>query len=97
MRHLQITFLVVAAHTAIACVCLVAAFIKKSPVMKYSSIVMLLTPPVGVFYFWGCEAVFWLLKKNTNLQLEDISFSKARHNRVDRPDVERELQVIPLE
>ena len=97
MTDMQWALAALAAHSAIGLICLAAAFVKRSTSMKLISLTILLTPPVGAIYFFGGFIARRVMKKQAGMQLDDISFSKTRHNRTVRPDVEIESQAVPLE
>jgi hypothetical protein len=88
---------IIAANTVICACYLAVAFWKKSPQMKISGFIMLLTPPAGAIYFLGQYILMIIWSRENQIQLEDISFSKERRSRVLSPDEESEIQSAPLE
>lgn len=97
MTDTQIVLLIIIISTFISIVYLTAGFVKKSGEMKISGIIMLLAPPVGVLFYSGHYVAMKLLRGDGELDLEDVTFSKKRRNRILNPIVEEEMQSVPLE
>lgn len=97
MTNLQIVILIISMSTLISVVYLIVAFINKSIEMKINGVIMLFSPPAGLVYYFGQFMIQLLSRKDREMQLDDIGFSKERHNRVSSPDIELEMQTMPLE
>jgi len=97
MTDLYWALAALAVHSAIGLMCLAAGFIRRSTSMKLISLTILLTPPVGALYFLGSYIARRVMKQQAGMQLDELSFSKDRHNRTIRPDVETESSAVPFE
>lgn len=97
MTDIQIVILIIIVSTFISILYLTVGFIKKSGEMKISGIIMLLSPPVGVLFYSGQYVALKLIRGDGELDLEDVTFSKKRRNRILNPIVEEEMQTVPLE
>lgn len=97
MTGLEATIYIIAAHSAISLVCLAIALIRRAKAMCIISLIMLASPPVGVPCFLGAWIAKLFMRRGQSMQVEDISFSKEKRNRAERPDVEMESQAVPLE
>jgi hypothetical protein len=65
--------------------------------MKFIAGVMLLTPPVGVICYIGQYLIRTLSFKPKQIPLDEVGFDKSRRDRLSEPDVEAEMQAVPLE
>lgn len=97
MTNNQIAFMLIAISLVISIVYILYAFIKKSKEMIIKGFIMFLCPPAGTVYYLGQYLMSKILKQDGEINLDEVGFSKERHNRILSPDVESELQLVPLE
>lgn len=97
MTSMQIIFIIISISTMLSIIYLIFAFVKNHPDKKINGFIMLFCPFAGLVYFAGQFIIYKLINKEKMMQLDDIGFSKARHNRIANPDMELETQAVPLE
>ena len=85
------------ANSLISLFFLIFAIIKSDKELMINSLIMLLTPPVGVVCYIGQYLVRKLSRKPKEIPLDEVGFLKDRHDRIIEPDVESEMQAVHLE
>jgi hypothetical protein len=94
---LFIVIIIVIVHSLISVLFMIKAYASRVSELKMMSAVMFLTPPVGVFVHIGQYLVRKLSRKPQEIPLGEVSFDKGRRGRLVEPDVEAEMQAVPLE
>jgi len=89
--------IILSINTNIALFFLIKGFVTSSPDLKIMGIVMFLTPPVGVVCYIGQYFIRRFSRKPKEIALDEVGFDKTRRERVSEPDIEAEMQAVPLE
>ena len=94
---LLIVIIIIIVHSLLSILFMIKAYASRVSELKLMSIVMFLTPPIGIFVHIGQYLVRKLSRKPQEIPLGEVSFDKGRRGRLVEPDVEAEMQAVPLE
>ena len=94
---LLIVIIIVIVHSLISILFMIKAYAARESELKLMSVVMFLTPPIGVIVQTGQYLIRKLSRKPQEIPLGEVGFDKGRRGRLIEPDVEAEMQAVPLE
>jgi hypothetical protein len=92
-----VTIVLISINTLVAIFFLIKGLVTKQTELILMGLVMLLTPPIGVLCYVGQYLIRTLSRKPKMIPLDEIGFDKTRHERITEPDVEAEMNAVPLE
>jgi hypothetical protein len=76
---------------------LIRAFIRKNSEQKLIALVIFFTPLVGLVCYVGQYLIRNLSRRPKEIPLDEVGFDRSVHERLAEPDVEAEMQAVPLE
>lgn len=89
--------IIIAVNTVGALFFLIKAFISSNSEQKIIALIILFTPLVGLICYIGQFLIHTLSRKPKEIPLDEVGFDRSLHERLAEPDVEAEMQVVPLE
>lgn len=94
---MTVVWIVLLVNTIFAFCFFVKAFIRSNSEEKIMAAVILFTPLVGLVCYVGQYLIRNLSRRPKQIPLDEVGFDRSLHERLAEPDVEAEMQVVPLE